>query len=125
MLPSPPGPGCPDHTAIGVAVAARPCCVRASCVGAGAMAAVLNTTGGGPDAMVVPPDIEAQILRYYHAEKWTAGTIARQLHVHHTVVRRVLAQVGLPRIGAAQRPSPIDAYLGIPTKPPGYTEVMP
>jgi hypothetical protein len=22
--------------------------------------------------MVTPPDIEAQILRYYHAEKWTA-----------------------------------------------------
>ena len=61
--------------------------------------------------MVMPPDIEAQILRYYHAEKWTVGTIARQLHVHHSVVRRVLAQAGLPRIGPAQRPSPIDAYL--------------
>ena len=61
--------------------------------------------------MVTPPDIERQILRYYHAEKWTAGTIARQLHVHHSVVRRVLAQAGLPRIGAAKRPSPIDAYL--------------
>ena len=34
--------------------------------------------------MVTPPDIEAQILRYYHAEKWTVGTIARQLHVHHS-----------------------------------------
>ena len=61
--------------------------------------------------MVMPPDIEVQILRYYHAEKWTVGTIARQLHVHHSVVRRVLAQAGLPRIGAAQRSSPIDAYL--------------
>src|SRR3954452_2186595 len=61
--------------------------------------------------MVTPPDIETQILRYYHAEKWTVGTIARQLHVHHSVVRRVLAQAGLPRIGAAQRPSPIDAYV--------------
>ena len=111
MLPSPPGPGCPDHTAIGVAVAARHCCVRAFCVGAGVIAAVLDPTRWDADAMVVPPDIEAQILRYYHAEKWTAGTIARQLHVHHSVVRRVLAQAGLPRIGAVQRPSPIDAYL--------------
>jgi transposase len=75
------------------------------------MAAVLDTTGRDADAMVTPPDIEAQILRYYHAEKWTAGTIARQLHVHHSVVRRVLAQAGLPRIGAVKRPSPIDAYL--------------
>jgi len=46
--------------------------------------------------MVTPPDIEAQILRYYHAEKWTAGTIARQLHVHHSVVQRVIAQAGRP-----------------------------
>ena len=46
--------------------------------------------------MVTPPDIEAQILRFYHAEKWTIGTIATQLHVHHSVVRRVLAQAGLP-----------------------------
>jgi DNA-binding transcriptional regulator LsrR (DeoR family) len=45
--------------------------------------------------MVTPPDIEAQILRYYHVEKWRVGTIAGQLHVHHSVVTRVLAQAGL------------------------------
>jgi transposase len=61
--------------------------------------------------MVTPADIEAQILRYYHAEKWRIGTIATQLHVHHSVVRRVLAQAGLPRPGPARRPSPIDPYL--------------
>jgi len=61
--------------------------------------------------MVIAPDIEGQILRYHHAEKWTVGTIARQLHVHHSVVRRVLAQAGLPRIGRPPRPSQIDAYL--------------
>ena len=61
--------------------------------------------------MVTPPDIEAQILRFYHAEKWTMGTIARQLHIHHSVVRRVLAQAGLPRVGPPPRPSQIDAYL--------------
>ena len=33
--------------------------------------------------MTIPPDLEAQILRYYHVEKWRVGTIARQLHVHH------------------------------------------
>ena len=57
-----------------------------------------DTTERGA-AMVTPPDIEAQILRYYHAEKWTIGTIADQLHVHHSVVRRVLAQAGLPGLG--------------------------
>ncbi len=61
--------------------------------------------------MAVPPDIEAQILRYYHAEKWKAGTIARQLHIHHNVVCRVLAQAGLPRIGAPPRACKIDPYL--------------
>ena len=61
--------------------------------------------------MVTPPDIEAQILRYYHVEKWRVGTIAGQLHVHHSVVKRVLAQAGLPRIGPPARPSQIDAYL--------------
>ena len=61
--------------------------------------------------MVTPLDIEAQILRYYHAEKWRIGTIATQLHVHHSVVRRVLAQAGLPRPGPPPRPSPIEAYL--------------
>jgi transposase len=61
--------------------------------------------------MVTQTEIEAQILRYYHAEKWRVGTIAAQLHVHHSVVRRVLAQAGLPRLGPSPRPSQIDAYL--------------
>jgi transposase len=61
--------------------------------------------------MVTPTEIEAQILRYYHAEKWRVGSIAAQLHVHHSVVRRVLAQAGLPRLGPPPRPSQIDAYL--------------
>ncbi|HEY5308885.1 MAG TPA: IS21 family transposase, partial [Casimicrobiaceae bacterium] len=61
--------------------------------------------------MVTSPDIEAQILRYYHAEKWTIGTIATQLHVHHSVVQRVLRQAELPGIGTSSRPSQIDAYL--------------
>ncbi|MGH7055973.1 MAG: hypothetical protein ACREFA_19410 [Stellaceae bacterium] len=61
--------------------------------------------------MVTPPEIEAQILRYYHAEKWTIGTIARQLRIHHGVVRRVLAQAGLPALGGAPRPAQIDTYL--------------
>src|SRR5260221_13680841 len=60
--------------------------------------------------MVTPPD-EAQILHYHHAEKWRIGTIAHQLHVHHGVVRRVLAQAGLSRIGPPPRKSVIDGYL--------------
>jgi transposase len=61
--------------------------------------------------MTIPPELEARILRYYHVEKWRIGTIARQLRVHPETVARVLAQAGLPRIGAPRRPSKIDPYL--------------
>lgn len=61
--------------------------------------------------MTIRPELEAQILRYYHVEKWRAGTIARQLKVHHGTVERVLRQAGLPRLGPALRPSAVDPYL--------------
>jgi transposase len=61
--------------------------------------------------VTIAPELEAHILRYYHVEKWPAGTIARQLRVHRGTVRRVLAQAGLPRSGAVQRPSQLDPYL--------------
>ena len=61
--------------------------------------------------MTLSPELEAQILRFYHAEKWRIGTIAAQLHVHHGAVARVLAQAGLPPIGRVRRASAIDPYL--------------
>jgi len=61
--------------------------------------------------MALTPEIEAQIQRYYHAERWRIGTIAAQLHVHRDSVARVLAQAGLPALGPARRPSAIDPYL--------------
>ena len=63
--------------------------------------------------MTIPPEIEAQILRYYHVEKWRIGTIARQLRVHPETVARVLAQAGLPRIG-----------VRIPTKAATYSNLI-
>ena len=61
--------------------------------------------------MTISPELEAQILRYYHVERWRRHTIARQLRVHPDTVARVLAQAGLPRIGPPARPSRIDPYL--------------
>jgi len=61
--------------------------------------------------MAISPEREAQILRYYHAEHWRIGTIAAQLGLHHGTVSRVLAQAGLPRIGAPRRAAKIDPYL--------------
>ena len=61
--------------------------------------------------MAIPPELEAKILRYFHVEKWTVGTIARQLGVHHATVDRVLSQAGLPKAARAHRPALIDPYL--------------
>lgn len=61
--------------------------------------------------MALSSELRAQILRYYHVEKWRAGSIARELHIHRGTVQRVLAQAGLPKIGALPRPSQIDGYL--------------
>jgi hypothetical protein len=36
--------------------------------------------------MPIGTELEAQILRYYHVEKWRSDTIARQLHVHRGTV---------------------------------------
>ncbi len=61
--------------------------------------------------MTIPPDLEAQILRYYHVEKWRAGTIDTQLGIHRNTVLRVVGQAGLPVIARPQRGSKIDRYL--------------
>ena len=45
---------------------------------------------------MISPQIESEILRLFHAEKWLIGTIAGQLGIHPSVVRRVLAQDGVP-----------------------------
>lgn len=56
-------------------------------------------------------EIEAEVVRLYHAEQWKIGTIATQLRVHHGVVRRVLRENGLPLPKLAPRPSRVDPYL--------------
>jgi transposase len=60
---------------------------------------------------MIARDVEAEIVRLYHGEKWTVGTIAAQLGVHHTTVQRVLGQVGVePRI-IAPRASMADPFV--------------
>lgn len=59
---------------------------------------------------MIPRELQATILRLYHAEKWPVGTIAQQLEVHHSVVKRVLAISGVPRARIARR-SKLDAYV--------------
>jgi len=61
--------------------------------------------------MTIPPDLQAQILRYHHVEKWPVGTIAKQLQVHHATVSRVLIQAGLPRILHHSKRSMADPFV--------------
>jgi transposase len=60
---------------------------------------------------MISPEIEAKILRLQGAEKWKIGTIAIQVGVHHSTVRRVLSQAGLTAGQAQVRPSLIDAFV--------------
>jgi len=61
---------------------------------------------------VIPKELEARIVRLHLAEQWRIGTIARELGLHHTTVRRVLAQAGVPvQAHAKPRSSLLDPYL--------------
>ncbi len=61
--------------------------------------------------MATDKETEAKILRYHFVEQWKVGTIATQLGIHHSVVDRVLAQAGLPKVERSAGPSMIDRYL--------------
>lgn len=60
--------------------------------------------------MAITPEIEAEIIRLFHAEGWRMGTIATQLGLHHSTVSRVLAAAGL-WAAPAPRPSKIDPFV--------------
>jgi transposase len=65
---------------------------------------------------MIAADIEAEILRLHHAERWPIGTIARQLGLHHSTVRRVLAQAGIAAGRQSARRSISDPYLDFITQ---------
>jgi transposase len=59
---------------------------------------------------VINKEKEAEILRLYHAERWSMHTIARQIGVHHSTVKRVLFQAGETK--ASRRRSALsDPYI--------------
>jgi len=65
---------------------------------------------------MIEPALAAEIVRLYHSEHWPVGTIARQLRLHHSTVRRVLAQTGQPASPRNPRPSMIEPYVGFITE---------
>jgi transposase len=54
--------------------------------------------------------LQTEILRLHHSEGWPIGTIARQLRVHHSTVRRVLAQAGVELAQGTVRASMVEPY---------------
>lgn len=60
--------------------------------------------------MVIRGEVEAEILRLHHVEKWPVATIAGYLRVHHDVVARVIRDDGAAP-SRPQRPSRIDAFV--------------
>ena len=59
------------------------------------------------------PELEIQILDHYQVDKLRVSAIARQLSIHHTVVRRVLAQASVRPLEPPARLSKTGIYLPI------------
>lgn len=62
--------------------------------------------------MSTTPEVEAEILRLHHAERWPVGTIAAQLGLHPDTVRRVLGLGDARAPGAPPKPRLVDPWRG-------------
>lgn len=60
--------------------------------------------------MSINDETKSDILRMHFVEKWGTNTIARQLHIHHSTVERVLAQAGTTQAERCPRGSIRDPY---------------
>lgn len=63
--------------------------------------------------MPITKEKESEILRLYHAERWLVNTIARQLHIHHSTVKRVLERNGIQPQRLHLRKSMADPYIDL------------
>jgi len=59
---------------------------------------------------MIPPETRAEIRRYFYAEHWKIGTIARELGIHPDTVRHGIESDRFHR-SPAMRPSITDPYL--------------
>ena len=59
---------------------------------------------------MIPPETHVEIRRYFYAEHWKIGTIARELSIHPDAVRKAIESDRFHR-GQELRPSIIDPYL--------------
>jgi transposase len=61
--------------------------------------------------MTVSKEIEGAIMRLFRVEKWPITTIATQLDVHHSVVKRVLGEEGIEAEKLIVRRSMVDPFI--------------
>jgi transposase len=61
--------------------------------------------------MAIEKETEAEIVRLFHAEGWKQATIAAQLSIHYSTVRRVLDRSGLMPKEFSARRSMVDKYI--------------
>lgn len=59
---------------------------------------------------MIGKEIEIEVLRLYHVEKWRIHAISQELKIHHATIRRVLAQSGQEKI-PNKRPRMVDPYM--------------
>ncbi len=60
--------------------------------------------------MTIDKETSTEILRLHHAEKWKIGTIADQLGLHHSTVRRAIEDAGEP-LHQRRRRSKLDPFI--------------
>ncbi len=59
---------------------------------------------------MIPPETHVEIRRYFYAEHWKIGTIARELGIHPDAVRKAIVSDRFHR-GQELRPSILDPYV--------------
>jgi len=65
---------------------------------------------------MIPADVGKEIVRLAVVEKWPVGTIASQLGIHHSVVRRVLGAEAMTHGVVRTRPTLLEPYLPFVTQ---------
>src|SRR6267154_6570647 len=59
---------------------------------------------------MIPPETRAEIRRYFYAEHWKIGTIARELNIHPDAVRNAIESDRFNRTQSL-RPCITDPYM--------------
>src|SRR4051812_42391431 len=59
---------------------------------------------------MIDPQVETEIRRLFFAEHWKVGTIAGELSVHHSTIKRVINADGMVRTKGAAAGAMLDPF---------------